>query len=70
MELEKSWKMVCRGRSLTDRREAWMLFEQKILAETRISEPCTSDELRRPRGRVVTVAQLTQWLSLRNKQPT
>ena len=71
IEIQRNWSEMRRVRSgslAAAKREAWMLFEQKILAEMRISDTGKLDEFGRPRGRVITVGQLAHWLALRNKE--
>jgi hypothetical protein len=69
IEIEQSWRATCRSGSLAvAKREAWILFEQRMVAEMRLSDPGRSDEFGRPPGRVITIGQLARWLSLRNKR--
>jgi hypothetical protein len=69
LEVEKSWAETRRSGSLaTAKREAWILFERRMLAEIRLSGSEKSDEFRCSRGRVITVVQLAHWLALRNKE--
>jgi hypothetical protein len=69
MEMEQSWRATRRSGSLAvAKREAWILFEQRMVAGMRLSDRGRADEFERPPGRVVTIGQLARWLSLRNKQ--
>lgn len=69
VEIEKSWAGTRRNGSVTTaKREAWLLFERRLLAEMRVSDSEKLDEFGRPHGRVITVAQLAHWLALRNKE--
>jgi hypothetical protein len=48
-------------------REAWMVFERKLLGEMRAeNEPGKRSPSGRPRQRVITLEQLTHWLTVRS----
>ena len=71
LEIERNWAETrrIRGGSLANaKREARMLFERKMAGEMRATNEGRSDEFGRTRSRVITVGQLTHWLSMRNKE--
>ena len=69
IEIERNWPAAHRNGSRGNaRREAWLLFERKMLAEMRAADSGRLDEFGRPHGRVITVGQLAHWLSLRKRE--
>jgi hypothetical protein len=69
IEIGRNWPGVRRnGSQRNARREAWLLFERKMLAEMRTADSGRLDEFGRPRGRVIAVGQLAHWLALRNRE--
>jgi hypothetical protein len=70
IRLERNWAETHRergGRLEAVKREAWMVFERKLLGEMRAeNEPGKRSPSGRPRQRVVTLEQLRHWLMVRS----